>query len=194
MPTELAQAYQLIAELLSYPEDLDPEALQSLTQEALPSLAPVNPEAAQLIGAFVAALSTITPEYYIETFELAPKCPLYLGCYGFEEPTSCVAAGASDRNQYLLELANFYRHFGFSLGGKELPDFLPAVTEFLWLSLGRGDEGLRAEFISEYLLPYLPKLAERLTDLDSPYAKLINALLLLMNWETGSNKEVASHA
>ena len=93
------------------------------------------------------------PEAYLELLELNPRCPLYLGSYQFPEPATCSAAGVSDRNQYMLEIGNVYRHFGFEIAG-ELPDYLPAMTEFLALSCGceDADAELRKRFIERLML------------------------------------------
>ena len=56
------------------------------------------------------------------------------------------------------ELSGLYRHFGFELTGGELPDYLPAVVDFLWLSLEHRDRdtiGLRRRLLQHYVLPGL---------------------------------------
>ena len=191
MPKELAQAYKLIADLLSYPEQPNLEKRLSLSQEVTSSLAQLIPEATDLIRHSVQDLNSLRPEQYVDIFELSPKCPLYLGYYGFEEPATCASAGTSERNQLMMEMANIYRHYGLSLEDKELPDFLPAVVEFLWLTCDSEERVPRCKLISEFVLPYLPKIAQRLAGLHSAYANLLNALEQLLKYELSVNEEEA---
>ncbi|MBI2303866.1 MAG: nitrate reductase molybdenum cofactor assembly chaperone [Chloroflexi bacterium] len=192
MSEELAQAYKLIADLLSYPEEMDVKGLQTTSQEVADGLKPQDPEAADLIRSFARDLGSVTAEYYVEVFELAPQCSLYLGSYGLPEPETCSSLGTSERNQLFMEMANIYRHYGLSLGGKELPDFLPAVVEFLWLTEDREDGEPRGTLIAEFVLPYLPKMRRGLEEIGSPYAKLLRALEALLKLEVSARQE--SHA
>ena len=171
----LVAGYRLIAELLLHPDDRDGAKIASLALELDPDGA-----AGDLIGEFLADATCGSRDEYVQTLELSPPCPLYLGAYLFDEPTSCRGAGTSGRNAYMLELSGLYRHFGFELTGGELPDYLPAVVDFLWISLEHPDRdviGLRRRLLQHYVLPGLGPLREALEKYHSPYALLVSALV-----------------
>jgi nitrate reductase delta subunit len=131
------------------------------------------------IEKFFATPGADSIDEYTQTIELSPPCPLYLGAYLFDEPTSCRGAGTSGRNGYMIELVNVYRHFGLELDGVELPDFLPVMVEFCAFSLERRELdgiGLRRRFLEQQLRPGLAPLAARLAEYESPYALPVTAL------------------
>ena len=117
----------------------------------------------------------ISEEEYVDLFELAPRCSLYLGSHVFEEPETCDKAAVSNRNMYMIELQGIYRHTGLMLNGKELPDYLPLMVEFLSLTAGSEDP-IREKLIKEYILPYLPPIRSKLEELKTPYIYLLGAL------------------
>lgn len=186
-PTEaLAATYAAIAEWLLYPEEIDPAAVDASAAAAAEDAARrVDLRAAEHLRAFWEERDSVGPEAYLELLELNPRCPLYLGSYQFPEPTTCAAAGVSDRNQYMLEIGNVYRHFGYEIAG-ELPDYLPAMIEFLALSCGShgADAALRKRFIGRLMLPGTRLFAERLGELGTVYHRLAQALLLCLERET----------
>lgn len=142
-----------------------------------------------LLDRFCVSVESVSCEDYLQTLELSPRCPPYLGCYLFEEPSSCRGAARSDRNGYMIEIVNIYRHFGVALDPRELPDYLPVVADFLWISLERRDRddiGLRNAFIEQYVQPALPGLLEGLRRTDSPYALPVEALQMLLQVELDS--------
>ncbi len=168
----LVTCYRLIAELLLHPEDRNTATIGSLALE-------LDGAAGDSIGEFLADAACGSRDEYVQTLELAPPCPLYLGAYLFDEPTSCRGAGTSGRNAYMLELSGLYRHFGFELTGGELPDYLPAVVDFLWISLDHQDRdtiGLRRRLLQHYVRPGLDPMREALDKYNSPYALLVSAL------------------
>jgi len=107
---------------------------------------------------------------------LDPQCPLYLGSHTYDEPTTCATAAVSDRNEYMIELGGIYSHFGRKTNGKELPDYLPLMVDFLSLTTKSKDDPVRGKFINEYILPFLPPMRARLEELKTPYLHLFDAL------------------
>lgn len=172
---ELPAAYRLIAELLLYPEDRDRAAIEA----GLRRLAAAPPELKAPIGKFVATPRGEDLDEYLAVLELTPPCPLYLGAYIFEEPTSCRGAGISGRNGYMIELAAIYRHYGYELDKRELADFIPALAEFLAISLEQKERdgiGLRPRLLKTYVQPGLAPMRKALAKFESPYGLLIEAL------------------
>jgi nitrate reductase delta subunit len=174
-PDELAALYGTVAELLLYPEDRD----GGRVAEGLAALRRAPAEFAAPIQAFLRERRAADLDEYLAILELAPPCPLYLGSYIFDEPETCLGAGLSGRNGYMIELAATYRHFGFEMGKNELADFLPAMAEFLAISLEHPERdgiGLRRRFLEKYFRPGLAPMRGKLAQRESPYALLLAAL------------------
>lgn len=180
MDKVLVQAYKLVAELLSYPEDLNLGEIEQWTDHLGRSLVEeIGHEVALNVRSFVQDLKSITAGEYIDTLELAPRCPLYLGYWAFLDE----GADSPSRRKFMSELLDVYHLFGLSLGGKELPDYLPVVVEFLWISLGKGRQEARTRVITQYALPWLPNIITCLEDNGSPYARLLKTLQMLIEWD-----------
>ena len=173
--TQLTSAYFEISELFLYPEDRD--GVRIRTEMSRLDDAPAGLRAP--LEDFLAAPAAASAEEYVATLELAPLAPLYLGAYLFEEPKSCRGAGLSERNGYMLELTNIYRHFGVEFAGREMSDFVPVIVEFLGISLERGDEdriGLRRYLVETLLINGIESLLLALRKCESPYLLLVEAL------------------
>ncbi len=174
----LHRAYATVAELWCNPQDVDVDGVRKAAEELIPILGEVDGEGAAHLERFLAHYPLVE-EAYVELFELNPRCPLYVGSHVFDEPKTCAQAAVSDRNEYMIELIGIYKHFGLSLKGKELPDYLPLMVEFLALT-AEAEDPVREKFIREYLLPFLPPLRERLQALNSPYRHLCYGLERLL--------------
>ena len=171
----LADTYRLIAELLLHPDDRDEARIAALS----PALGSVAPPVRADIERFLADPGSGSSHEYVQTLELSPPCPLYLGVYLFEEPASCRGAATSGRNGYMIELTGLYRHFGFDLTGRDLPDYLPVMVDFLGITLqteSRDGIGLRRRLLEHYVQPGLEPLREALAKYESPYGLLVSAL------------------
>lgn len=179
-PANIA-AYHFLSELLLYPEERDARKLASSAEEAVLA----SPELRGTIAALMANPELEDSDTYLGTFEISPKCPLHLGHYLFEEPTSCSGAAISGRNEYMIQLKNLYRHFGFELQGRELPDFLPLLLDFLALTASHPDRERRVWTINRYLLPALPGLAKALAAANNLYTPVGAILDRLLREEAG---------
>jgi len=184
---QLVAVYQTIAELLLYPEDRDADRVANCMAELSNAPAPL----VEGLREFFASPRSGDSNEYIQVLELSPPCPLYLGSYMFDEPKSCLGAGLSGRNGYMMELAGAYRHFGFEIGKGELTDFVPAMAEFLAISLDNlnlDTIGLRRRFVESYVKPGLEPMRKALAKYDSPYGLIIGAL------EAAVDEDIALHA
>ena len=90
----------------------------------------------------------------------------------------------------MIELLGVYRHLGLSPKGRELPDYLPLMVEFLALSAG-SDDPVRGKLVKDYMLPYLPPIRSRLEQLKTPYVCLLDALERVLKAELGQAQEVS---
>ena len=173
----MQDVYELIAELWCCPsgEDTEKENLKQEAEQVVKRLESIDKESAALLSKFLSK-KDIAEEDYIDLFELDPQCALYLGSHSYEEPTTCATAAVSDRNEYMIELIGIYRHFGQSINGGELPDYLPLMVDFLSLTAESKDDPIRGKFIDEYMLPFMPPIRSRLEELETPYFHLLGAL------------------
>jgi nitrate reductase delta subunit len=180
----LKDAYALIAELWCSPpeEEATRQGIRSGAADIIARLRRIEPECAESLSRFLDEES-LPEEDYIDLFELDPRCPLYLGSHNYDEPETCAGAAVSDRNEYMIELSGIYSHFGQKLNGRELPDYLPLMVDFLSLTADAKGDPLRGKFIGEYILPYLPPMRSRLEELETPYLHLLDALEKVMNIE-----------
>lgn len=172
---DLPRTYRMIADLLLHPNERYTNRAQ--TEHAVGAWAPG--EAQDCMRGFIEDPMSWSSDEYVRVLELAPICPLYLGTYLFDEPTTCRGVGTSGRNAYMLEVSGVYRHFGFQLCGGELPDYMPAMIEFCGVSLeqrARDGIGLRHRFLERFVLPALKPLEESLDKCGSSYAQLVRVI------------------
>ena len=176
--------YALIGELWCSPPEADTERAKTKkdAERVLAGLETVDEKSAKLLSIFLKE-ETISDEDYIDLFELQPQCPLYLGSHTFDEPKTCANAAVSDRNEYMIDLIGIYRHFGQSIDGGELPDYLPLMIDFLSLTADSKDDPIRGKFINEYIMPFLPPIRSRLEELETPYLHLLNALEKVIDFD-----------
>lgn len=180
----LKDVYALIAELWCSPpgDDAKREGIKKDAKEVVKRLESIDKESAMLLSMFLGE-NAITEEDYIDLFELSPQCPLYLGSHTYDEPKTCATAAVSDRNEYMIELNGIYNHFGRKPNGKELPDYLPLMVDFLSLTTESKDDPVREKLIKEYILPFLPPMRSRLGELKTPYLHLLDVLERVINIE-----------
>lgn len=178
----LKDVYALIAELWCSPPEADAkrEEIKKDAEGVVKRLEGIDKESAMLLSRFLRE-NAISEEDYIDLFELEPKCALYLGSHTYDEPMTCANAAVSDRNEYMIDLIGIYRHFGQMPNGKELPDYLPLMADFLSLTAESRDDPVRGKFITEYFLPFLPPMRFRLGELKTPYRHLLDALEKVIN-------------
>lgn len=179
----LAKAYRLVAELFVNPEMTDrPRLVADARQDVIQSVGEdIGDVTAERLRTFVDEYESMSVDRFIDTHELSPACPLYLGHYAFDEPETCRDIADTDRNQYMVELNAIYEHFGFALDG-ELPDYLPAMVEFCWLTLPEGDDPLRAEF-QRMVLALLSDMHERFEKDGTPYRLLLDVFDRLLRFD-----------
>ena len=161
------KSLKLLAVLLSYPsEDMvaalpeiarrlgEEPALRGATQDALAGLlAELNRE--DLLD---------LQERYVAQFDAGRATSLHL----FEH----VHGDSRDRGQAMVDLNALYRKSGFVLAVHELPDYLPAVLEYLATRPAEEVHDLLEDCVH-----ILRAVGERLIAGGSPYAAVIAALL-----------------
>jgi len=181
----LKDVYALIADLWCSPPEADAtrESIKKDAEDVVKRLESIDKESAMLLSSFLRE-NAISEEDYVDLFELDPQCALYLGSHRYDEPKTCANAAVSDRNGYMIELTGIYKHFGQMPNGKELPDYLPLMVDFLSLTAESKDDPVREKLIEEYFLPFLPPMRSRLEELRTPYLYLLDALQKVINLES----------
>jgi len=159
--------YYCISKLLSYPEYIDSDVIEECRKNLFQLQ---NENSRTMLKEFIEKdFPTITPERYVEFFDMGGHCSLYLSSYtGFPE---------EKKRFYYVQMKQYYRLFGLKLRVRELPDYLPIVAEFLYHS--KRKEKLKRErtsFIERYVMPYLDKLFFCLKNNNNPYYKLVFVL------------------
>ena len=175
----ISSCYKLLEELFIYPEARDNEWVDAERKNVKNYPKSIR----KPIKDFLKNPASTSNDEYINTLEITPPCPLYLGTYLFDEPNSCRGAGMSGRNNYMMELSGIYNHFGFQLNVKELADYLPVILNFLSVSLAQEEKdsiGIRRRFMEHHLLIGLPAMLESLEKYESPYGSLIEALVVIL--------------
>lgn len=160
--------YKWLSALLCYPEAELLEALPEF-QVALnewPELAPKR----DVLQTFLDYLGQ-TPllelqEYYVLNFDRNRHQALYL----FEH----VYGEDRDRGSAMVDLLEEYRRYGFELGDEELPDYLPAVLEFLAYMPSEDAQKMLGDAVH-----VIAHIAGKLHAAQSPYAALLDTAVAL---------------
>ena len=107
-------------------------------------------------------------EYYVQSFDLMPKCSLYLSVHLFGEESF-------KRAEFMAGLKSVYEKHGVS-GMTELPDHLAVILKQRALF----DEEEWSELVAMCLLPALPKMIGALEKCENPYALVLKAVQALL--------------
>lgn len=163
--------------LLRYPDREWKAAVEELAHDAR-ALGLATPDRARLSPFMAWAASSDLLDLqasYVETFDLGGETPLHVTALVFGEERD--RARTPQRGFGLSQLAEAYRAAGFEVAGGELPDFLPAILEFL------AETGATPGFrpYLRRLVPPVGILAERLLRRESPYAPVVLAAHDAMN-------------
>jgi len=158
---------KLLAVLLSYPSAEMVAALPEIARRlgAEPALRGATQDAlAGLLAELKREDLLDLQERYVAQFDAGHATSLHL----FEH----VHGDSRDRGQAMVDLNALYKRSGFVLAVNELPDYLPAVLEYL--ATRPADE---VHDLLEDCVHILRAVGERLLTGNSPYAAVMSALL-----------------
>lgn len=158
----------LLGSLLEYPA-ADSRDIQQTMNAAIEC---DGETAAVYLKDFLSAMNTMDlatrQEHYVRTFDVMPKCSLYLSVHLFGEENF-------KRAELMTGLKNVYeRHNRFDMS--ELPDHLALVLKNNDLF---EDEEWR-ELVTLAILPALPRMVRGLEISDNPYALVLKAIQALL--------------
>ena len=161
------KSLKLLAVLLSYPSaelvDALPEIARRLEEEAALRRATRNALSDLLAGLKREDLLDLQ-ERYVAQFDSGCSTSLHL----FEH----VHGDSRDRGQAMVDLNALYRRSGYVLAVNELPDYLPAVLEYL-----ASRPAAEVHDLLEDCVHILRAIGERLIAGRSPYAAVFAAVL-----------------
>jgi len=165
----LKNVFKTLSILLSYPNEAH-RALYKHRDELLSIIESEDREIAGLISGFMDRVSLFElDEKFVSLFEMPPKCPLYAHEH-------MKLHKESEVGNYLLEVKIFYKAKGLDIdAGKELPDYLPVMLEYL-ANLLPNDQGLARVFVRKYMRPWVGKWAECVKREDEDFGLLAEAL------------------
>lgn len=168
-PVTASGSLRVLAALLGYPDGemrgYLPEMREILRGEAALSAARQT-ELEALITALVSVDTLETEANYVELFDRSRATSLHL----FEH----VHGDSRDRGPAMIDLAQTYEKAGLYLALGELPDFLPAVLEFVSTQPAREARAFLGEMAHIF-----NALFNALQERASPYASVLGALLEL---------------
>lgn len=176
----MSRTLRTLAALLTYPESDLVAALPEINQHigSAARLKKPSREALQTLTAYLACGDLLDlQERYVAQFDSGRATSLHL----FEH----VHGDSRDRGQAMVDLRAMYVRAGLQMTPHELPDYLPAMLEYL--SLRERAEML--EMLGD-CTHILRSVGERLRDCGSPYQAIFAALLDLAG-EAGFNKAKA---
>lgn len=158
-----------LAALLTYPEPALLEALPEI-RAIVAAEKLLGPDDQTRLAALIDELAAADPldaqERYVELFDRGRATSLHL----FEH----VHGDARDRGQAMVDLNALYARHGLAIAANELPDYLPAVLEYLSL---RPLEEVR-EMLGD-CAHVLRIVGEALARHDSRYSAVLGALLTI---------------
>ncbi len=158
---------KLLAVLLSYPSEEMVTALPEIARRlgAEPALrGATQDELAGLLAELKREDLLDLQERYVAQFDSGRATSLHL----FEH----VHGDSRDRGQAMVDLNALYRRSGFVLAVNELPDYLPALLEYL-----ATRPAAEVHDLLEDCVHILRAVGERLSACGSPYAAVFAALL-----------------
>ncbi|MDI3269410.1 MAG: nitrate reductase molybdenum cofactor assembly chaperone [Bacillota bacterium] len=164
----------ILARLLEYPGPDWKEAASSFREALIPfrTRRPLRKEVA-LVEGFLQAVPARPlgewQELYVDTFDFGRQASLYWTGILFGEERD--RTRHPQRGYALWQLQEIYRAYGFHLMEGELPDYLPALLEFI------SQVGIPPE-LSRYVDPLassLQEVVEKLRAQGSPYEPLFLA-------------------
>ncbi len=159
---------KFVSLMLQYPE----EELKN-SDWSLRDLNLFSAELAQSLNTFLRYFKQ-TPlpklqENYVRTFDFNEHANLYL--------TYSKLGDEKERGQALAELKQLYERSGLIIDSKELPDYLPLVLEFI----ARADSQTGLILMNRFR-ESVAQLQQALEQAESPYAGLIQGLLLIVDY------------
>ena len=165
----MSKSLRVLSLLLTYPDDSVRKHLTAM-KEVLRNECTLTPARRVELNALIDSLARVEPleaeAHYVELFDRGRATSLHL----FEH----VHGDSRDRGPAMIDLGQMYAKAGLMLTDGELPDYLPAVLEFVSTQPAREARA----FLSE-MAHILNAIFAALIARESAYASVLGALLEL---------------
>lgn len=181
--TQLRVVRMACSVLLEYPRDdlLDDDGAISAVSAALPEMPGAAAAEVAVFCHTAEAMGTrALQEHYVETFDQRRRCALSLTYYSHGDTRM--------RGQAILAVREILHRAGFEVARNELPDHLPVILEFC----ARDTSGT-AEELLRVNREGIEVIRTALRSADSPYAHLLEALVLTLPAPDARAKEAYEH-
>jgi len=181
LPEENKQIWQLLSDVLDYPNASLPESARKCAQ----MLEGFSLDTVRAMQSFVTFVRTQNiaqlEEVYTQTFEFNPATTLYIGYHVFGETPK--------RSRFMNRLKEAYLSQQFSIGG-ELPDHLCVLLRFLGTP---ADLEFMMPLIQDGILPALEKIENNISEKGNCYAEAVNSIRLFLKEAYGLKKVGDGH-
>jgi nitrate reductase molybdenum cofactor assembly chaperone NarJ/NarW len=168
--------YELLASYLHYPHEGDVARLR----EHLPELERLSRAAGKQLSTFLdhGAQNSVPDreELFTRTFDINPTCTLELGWILYGQDYA--------RGAFLVKMRQMLSAQEIPENG-ELPDHLTHVL----LLLGRLPDDTAASFVTQEVMPGVTKMRESFKEKDNPYARVIEAVWIVLTERYGTQTD-----
>lgn len=155
--------YNIMARLLDYPDD---ELMQNLPGiiDAINQDDAIGPQEKEDLLNLVSWMNmhdlTSLQSQYVQTFDMVPEHDLHLTHHLFGDDRG--------RGPALIDLSEYYKASGLEVEGKEIPDFLPLILEYVSTL-----DDLQARVFLGDAAKVLKVIGDNLEKAESPYARIL---------------------
>lgn len=155
--------YNIMARLLDYPDD---ELMQNLPGiiDAINQDDAIGPQEKEDLLNLVSWMNmhdlTGLQSQYVQTFDMVPEHDLHLTHHLFGDDRG--------RGPALIDLSEYYKASGLEVEGKEIPDFLPLILEYVSTL-----DDLQARVFLGDAAKVLKVIGDNLEKAESPYARIL---------------------
>ncbi|PLX63505.1 nitrate reductase molybdenum cofactor assembly chaperone [Sedimenticola selenatireducens] len=155
--------YNIMARLLDYPDD---ELMQNLPGiiDAINQDDDIGPQEKEDLLNLVSWMNmhdlTGLQSQYVQTFDMVPEHDLHLTHHLFGDDRG--------RGPALIDLSEYYKASGLEVEGKEIPDFLPLILEYVSTL-----DDLQARVFLGDAAKVLKVIGDNLEKAESPYARIL---------------------
>ena len=169
--SQRAAVHMCASLLLDYPSEGELAARLDAVEEALVGLpGPVRERLAGFVADARERGERALAEHYVDVFDRRRRCCLYLTYYAVGD--------TRQRGAAIVAFKQALAASGYEMASDELPDYLPVVLELSARSAEQGDE-IAGALLSSHR-EGIEVLRSALTDIGSPYARLIEAVCMTL--------------
>ncbi len=158
--------YNIMARLLDYPDSELMENLPGII-DAINQESGIGPKEKEDLLNLISWMNlhdlTGLQSQYVQTFDMVPEHDLHLTHHLFGDDRG--------RGPALIDLSEYYKASGLEVEGKEIPDFLPLILEYVSTL-----DDLQARVFLGDAAKVLKVIGDNLEKAESPYARILRII------------------